>query len=173
MKLLLLCHVEESFRHLFPDMYVQRLVQACQQPGYRVVHLTSGIYDDHPIKELLPYVNQEIDFAWGYNQYQFRDDESELRWVINSKSPYDNHAYTWVPYEFRKPSFFRGYEEIITGGGCYLECYADFTSVLDALGVQYREVVGYHYARDRHHRELPKMPQLFNLPQSVNLEACK
>ena len=141
--LLLLVHVEESFRYLFPDsMYVKRLIRACKCRKYRrVIHCTSLVNDDHPIEKIRYLVTEEVDWGWGYEPCIWAEDDPEREWVI--ESPYSLHEHTWVPTEFRN-GFFDGYD-VYLGGGYSAECLADMEAVLNHLGIAYEKVRGYVY----------------------------
>lgn len=144
--ILLLCHVEEMFRRYFPDkMYVNRLIRACYSSKYsKVIALVSGVEDWEPIEEIKHLVTETIDFSWGYEPESFlHDEEDELPWLIDA-SHKSAHEYTWVPPEFRCPSFFHD-TNIFVGGGCDGECLADLEVVLEHLGLDYTRVEGYIY----------------------------
>jgi hypothetical protein len=130
MPILLLVHVEESFRHHFPKGYVRRLVTGCKSKLYeKVIHATSNIEDDSPIPEIAELVDEEIDWGWGYEPEVFRD-RKELKWLISSKS----HEYTWVPPELRE---IHKNTQIVLGGGYDGECLEDMITVLNHLHLYY------------------------------------
>lgn len=138
---LFLVHVEETFRRMFGPMYVQRLRKVCRSSKYHsVIHLTSHVNDDEPIRELVDLIGEEIDFAWGYEPEQFDSDDPEQFWIIPANSV---HEYTWVPPELRDGAFSDC--NIYVGGGYRSECLADFLSVLEHCGLSYKVVDGYVY----------------------------
>lgn len=49
MKTLILVHVEDTFRHLFPSGFIRNL--RFLLPRYHVIRATSCINDDHPIED--------------------------------------------------------------------------------------------------------------------------
>lgn len=133
-KILLLVHCEDAFRQLFPSMFIQRLIKECKNAD-QVIHFTSHVNNDCPIDEIIPYVDQEIDWGWGYERDVFIDfDEKE--WVIDSIG----HEFTWVPPELRNGEFKRPNDYIVLGGGAEWECLADMVSVLDYQDIEYRKL---------------------------------
>lgn len=131
-RILLLVHVEETFRCLFNGQILRNIVRAVKSGNYRrVIHATSNIDDWEPISELAPYVDETIDWGWGYEPAMFTD-RIERKWVI----PADNslHEYTWVPPQLRGWS--RG--PVTLGGGCDGECLADMEACLKYVGISYR-----------------------------------
>lgn len=139
--LLILVHVEETFRSHFPDsMYVNRLIRACTCKKYdRVIHATSFVNDDHPIEEIRYLITGEVDWSWGYDPDMWDDDDMGRQWLIESYG----HEWTWVPPEFRN-GFFNGYN-VYLGGGYSAECLADMEAVLDHLEIPFTKVHGYTY----------------------------
>ena len=141
--ILLLVHVEETFRKHFPDaMYVQRLIQSCKARKYdRVIHCTSMLEDMAPIQEIADLIDTEIDWAWGYEPDIFDDDE--IKWII--PAPNSLHDWTWCPLELRDGQL----NDCIVwlGGGHYSECLADMVAVLEHLGIKYHIVDGLTYGQ--------------------------
>ena len=131
-RVLLLVHVEESFRSSFPPGYAARIRKFARRKD-RVIHCTSHVGDDRPISEILDVVGEEIDWAWGYEPESFDGDEKGH--VIRTYG--NHHEWTWVPPELRrwKP----GDHSITLGGGCDAECLDDMRAVLRHLGLPYRE----------------------------------
>lgn len=140
---LLLVHVEETFRKHFPDaMYVQRLIHSCKARKYdKVIHCTSMINDDHPILEIVDLIDMEIDWAWGYEPDLFDGEEAD--WLIESH--YSLHDWTWCPTELRNGQL----DDCVVwlGGGHYCECLADMAAVLEHLGVEYHIIDGLSYGK--------------------------
>ena len=141
--MLILVHIEESFRQHFPDsMYALRLIRACKCGKYnRVIHCTSFVQDDRPIAELCNLITEEIDWGWGYEPCIWNRDDSEREWVIESL--YSLHEWTWVPTELRN-GLLDSYN-VYLGGGCSGECLADMEAVLEHLDVPFKKVYGYIY----------------------------
>ena len=139
--MLILVHVEDSFRKFFPKMYVQRLIRSCKSSKYnKIIHMTSHIDSDEPIKEIRKFIDQEIDWAWGYEPFFFEDDEDEKCWVVEHGGI---HEYTWVPPEFRN-NLLSNYN-VFLGGGYHGECLADMEEVLKYLETNYTLVHGLVY----------------------------
>lgn len=141
MNILILVHVEETFRRYFPDsMYVKRLIRACKCQKYnRVVHCTSFVNDEHPIEEIRYLITEEIGWGWGYAPCMWAEDDPEREWLIESSG----HEWTWIPPEFRD-GLFNGYN-VYLGGGLDGECLTDMECVLHRLSVPYKKVYGYTY----------------------------
>ena len=138
-KLLLIVHVEESFRGYFDDTYIERLVETCNDEGTTVVHLTSCILDFEPIHELEYLIDKEIEFRYGYHPNYFEDEEED-QWII----PSNGHEYTWVPNEFRT-NYLEGWSEIMLAGGSDSSCLQDMQEVLNFLEVDYERRVDIIY----------------------------
>ena len=112
-KLLLLVHVEETFRRYFSDsMYPLRLRRACMLYD-EVIHATSHVDDDRPIFEIGDLVTNEIDWGYGYDHEMFQEDER--KWVIFSRG----HEFTWCPPELRERDF--SDVDVYLGGGHHAE----------------------------------------------------
>lgn len=136
MKILLLVHCEEPFRKFFHKMFVPNLVRECRSKQYgKVIHCTSHVESDQPIKQIRPYIDEEIEWSWGYEPESFYF-EHDKKFIIHSKS--DAHEYTWIPPEFRN-GFFRG-KNVCLGGGYHSKCLADMESVLEHLNVSYKKL---------------------------------
>ena len=135
-KILLLVHCEDAFRSMFPSMFIPRLIKECRNADW-VIHFTSHVNDDEPIEDIIPYVNEQIDWGWGYEkeQFLFDDNEDEAKWVIDSIG----HEFTWVPPELRNGRF-KSNDFIVLGGGAEWECLADMVSVLDYQDIEYKKL---------------------------------
>jgi len=138
-KVLFLVHVEEMFRHLFPDaMYVPRILRALGIYD-RVVCLVSGVDSERPIDEIV-YMGgyEQIDWGWGYEEDVFYD-SGDKDWVIPTNSP---HEWTWIPEELRDKRLWQRYD-IRVGGGGREECLQDFIDILEFVGYDFGVVDGY------------------------------
>lgn len=144
--ILFLCHIEDSFRHLFPDpLYIPRLIKACQSAKYnKVIALVSNIMDYDPIPEIADIITDRIDFSWGYEPEQFENEPEEEKFILDA-SYKSLHDWTWIPPELRDKSWATN-SNIFVGGGCDGECLADFEVVLEHLEVDYKRVEGYIYS---------------------------
>lgn len=129
---LILVHVEETFRHLFPHNFVQML--RWQLPRYYVVHATSMVNDMHPIDEIRDLVDEQIEWGWGYEPEMFGEDERS--WLI----PSNGHEWTWVPPELRGHRILHGQKQLRLAGGFESECLADMEAVLDNQGFEYKKL---------------------------------
>jgi hypothetical protein len=140
---LLLVHVEETFRKHFPDaMYVPRLIHSCKARKYdEVIHCTSMMNDMRPILEIVDLIDMEIDWAWGYEPDLFGDEEIE--WVIPAR--YSLHEWTWCPEELRNGRLDNCV--VWLGGGHYCECLADMCAVLKHLGIEFYIIDGLTYGQ--------------------------
>lgn len=132
--LLILVHIEDSFRYIFPEMYIPRVVKAAR--NHQTIHFTSYIDNFHPIEELSRFVDREVIWGWGHHPDMFDADEQE--WVIPSNSP---HEWTHVPVDLRHLKN----QNIILGGGAAGECLANMEACLDFLNLSYRKVDGLVY----------------------------
>lgn len=143
--ILLLVHVEESFRDLFPDkMYIPRLIKSCRARKYvRVIHCTSHVMDNAPIPEVADLIDMEIDWGWGYEEECFMEGTEELDWVIESH--YSLHDKTWVPPELRNGQL-KGCV-VWLGGGHAWECLADMVAILEYVGIEFYIVDGLTYGQ--------------------------
>jgi hypothetical protein len=140
MKILILVHVEETFRRngYLKDDTIWAIVDGINKGDFdRVIHMTSGIEDYKPIDDIAHMVDEEIEWGWGYEQDHFVEKE-EADWIIESWG----HEKTWVPPEFRNGG--SANTEVFLGGGYDGECLADFQAVLEHVGIPYtlvREMV--------------------------------
>lgn len=134
MKVLLLVHVEETFREWFrPDM-LDRIVEAIDGEEYdRVFHFTSFVNDENPVDEIVNLMDRCIQWGWGYEPEVFSDEDKEREHVIASHG----HDYTWVPPELREWASWLKEADVTLGGGCDGECLADMESVLHHLNIPY------------------------------------
>jgi len=142
---LFLVHVENTFRKFFPDeMYVNRLIRACQAKKYdKVFILVSNVNDYAPIDELAEITGryQWIDWGWGYDPECFSHDPEELAWVI----PAYGHEYTWVPNELRDMADELKRSNVFVGGGYESECLQDWLDCLDHFDIPFKKIHGYIY----------------------------
>ena len=140
--LLLLVHVEEPYRHYFRDMYIPSLIRSCRSKKYsQIIHMSSMIECDGPIKEITPYIDKEIEWAWGYCSSQFSS-SYERRWLIgNNISDYERT--TWIPPDFRN-DWLHSYK-VFLGGGYKTECLTDMQCVLHEIKVRYQIIPGLVY----------------------------
>ena len=140
---LFLVHVEEAFRHLFPDkLYIHRLLKAIQAKRYdEVICLESQIDTNFElIQEIknLTFMPRVINWGWGYEAEMFEG--KEKAWVIPTDSC---HQTTWVPPELRKMQRNLQQAKVFVGGGGENECLQDFMDVLAYLNVPAKKVGGY------------------------------
>jgi hypothetical protein len=150
MKILILCHIEETFRKHFPNGMLDAIIEQSSQYN-RVIHMTSEVCDDEPVEELRWIVDEEIAWGWGYEpratcEYCYGaakhdsqtclcvDCGGEETWII--KVDYSVHEWTLVPEELRNGRFENA--EITIGGGYDGECLADLEAVLEYMDVPYR-----------------------------------
>ncbi len=141
MNMLLLVHIEEMFRDPYAginDPYIRRVLRVCRQVDH-VVHFTSNVGGHGMLPELKEYVNQEIEWTWGYEApdsgYYVEEDVDE-GWII----PSNGHEWTWVPLKLREPGFWRPFDRILLGGGCNGSCLMDMEEILEHLDIAYDKV---------------------------------
>lgn len=127
--ILLLVHVEETFRSHFPKGYLSKLRRACREAPL-VWHATSQVNDYEPVEEIADLVRFQFPWGWGYEPEVFATAPQELKWVIPSRG----HSFTWVPPELRRFS-----DRVSLGGGCDSECLEDMRAVLRHRKISFRE----------------------------------
>ncbi len=136
-KTLFLVHVEETFRHCFGGMFLRSILKGSGVYD-EIIHFTSCIGDEYPIDELIPIIDMEITWGWGYEPEQFDEDNPDRQFVIAPKTFLGGHEWTWIPPELR--NFDWENREIHLGGGCESECLADMESILSHLNVEYKRM---------------------------------
>lgn len=135
MRILLLVHIEETFRKFFDDDMLCRITEAIDNEEYdKVYHFTSGINDFEPVEEIRSHINEFVDWAWGYEPEAFEHDPDELQHIIESSG----HEYTWVPPELRDSAEWLRHTDITIGGGYDGECLTDMECVLRHLEIPYK-----------------------------------
>ena len=139
MKVLLLVHIEESFRTRFPKNLLMSIQSGVRRQCYdKVIHFTSFINDDECVPELERCVDKEVEWGWGYEPEMM--DEKETPWIVPSTSP---HGWTWVHPILRSDEMKKA--EILVGGGCSGECLENLEAALRHLELPYRRVEGFIY----------------------------
>lgn len=134
MKVLILVHVEETFRKYFGDNLLPEIEKAIHRNHFdRIIHCTSNLNDDQPVYEIANLVDTQIDWAWGYEPDVFPKQEQQF--VIESKG----HEYTWIPPFLRDAQYWLKSAKVTLGGGCEAECLADMESVLDYLNIPFQK----------------------------------
>lgn len=131
MKILLLVHVEDSFRSRFDKDLITNIKRKSKRCD-ATIHFTSEVDDYNPIIELHNYIDKEISWGWGYEPACFDYDENEVKYVIESCG----HEYTWIPPYLRDVNWKN--DTVLLGGGCDGECLADMESVLSHLEIDYK-----------------------------------
>lgn len=138
-KTLILCHVEEMFRKHFPPGMLDAIVERSDEFD-RIIHMTSYIENNEPVIEIRGYMDEDIEWGWGYEWGTCYDPVGdkctgktcEECWTI----PSNGHEATWVPPELRNGRLVG--TEVFIGGGYDGECLADLEAVLDHLNVPYQ-----------------------------------
>lgn len=130
MKVLLLVHIEETFRNRLSDGLIKKIINFARKCD-KVIHFTSCVNDYEPIYELQPYITESVQWGWGYEPECFETAEEELEYLIESSG----HEYTWIPPELRDNPFKN--DKVYLGGGCDGECLADMESVLSFVNVDF------------------------------------
>jgi hypothetical protein len=134
MRILLLVHLEETFRHHFDDDLLLSISNAIESKEFdRVIHFTSHINDDEPVFELAALVDDCVQWGWGYEPEVFDVDSEDREFVIESSG----HDWTWVPPELREMKGLLQSSHITLGGGYDGECLADMESVLLHLEIPF------------------------------------
>lgn len=141
--LLLLVHVGDMFRESFPPGYLGRVVRACRKADW-VIHFDSLVESDGPVDALECCIDQHITWGWGYEPEQFGVERGEegydnfelaKNWVV----PCNAHEWTWVPEEIRDEGLWKGFSDILLGGGCDGSCLLDMEEILNDLDIEYRK----------------------------------
>lgn len=133
-KVLLLVHVEETFRKFFSDDLLNNIEKAINNGEFdEVIHFTSGINNEEPVEEITTLVDEEIDWGWGYEPEVFENQPHELEHVIESIG----HEYTWIPPELRERASRLKNCHVTLGGGYHAECLADMVAVLNHLDIPF------------------------------------
>ena len=128
---MVLVHIENTFRHLFPAGFIKNIHRYVKLGNFdQVIHFTSYINDECPINEISCLIDREIEWAWGYEPEMFN--KKERKWLIQSSG----HEYTWIPPIFRNKNEWRK-THIYLGGGYESECLADMKSILDKQRIKY------------------------------------
>lgn len=132
--LLLLVHVEEMFRDCITEEHICEMKRACHGADY-VVHFTSHVQDDNPIREIADLVDQQITWSWGYSpgEYMFLNSQEEEHLICSL-----GHGYTWIPPELRDKRFWSRWDTVRLGGGADGSCLADMEAILDYLEVEHK-----------------------------------
>lgn len=133
-KILLLVHVEETFRRFFTPNLLDNIADAVESGEFdEVIHFTSNVNDDTPVEEIAHLMDEDVCWGWGYEPEVFEHQPEEIPHVIESIG----HAWTWVPPELREwADRLRG-SDIVLGGGYHCECLADMESVFRHLNIDY------------------------------------
>ncbi len=137
-RVLFLVHVENSLVHLMPRGYLHDVCKHIDSSDYdRVYHFSSGLglTGDDVVDELKGWIDEEIDWAWGYEPEVFEHNPEELPYVIESSG----HDYTWIPPFLRDSSLWNGVD-ITLGGGCDSECLQDMVCVLNHQQIAFNKV---------------------------------
>lgn len=133
-KVLLLVHVEETFRSYFRPGMLEMIADAIGEGEFdEVIHFTSNINDEQPVEEIACLVDEDVSWSWGYEPEVFETQPEELPFLIESSG----HDWTWVPPELRQWASRLRASKVYLGGGCDSECLADMESVLRHLQVDY------------------------------------
>jgi hypothetical protein len=131
-KILVLVHVEETFRRFFWPGFLKNIRRYIKNGNFNeVIHFTSHINDYDPVDEILPLITRHEEWSWGYEPEVFHE-RKERQWCIKSIG----HEYTWVPPIFRNRNIWKR-THIYLGGGYNYECLADMESVLRYQRIKY------------------------------------
>jgi hypothetical protein len=139
MKILLLVHIEETFRHFFPKGMTRRIIKHAGKFD-KIIHFTSHVNDDSPVKELIPVINEVHEWGWGYEPECFEYAEEEIKFVI----PALGHKYTWIPPILRDTSWLKG-SKVYLGGGYNSECLQDMVDILRHMNINYKKIHSFIY----------------------------
>ena len=131
---LFIVHVEEGFRKYFTEGMLPAIRKEARKAD-RVIVMESLIDRDfYVVEELEGLFDTKIEWAWGYEPYQFVEDKTEFKWIIPTLSP---HEWTWVPPEIRNMAPYLRHANVVICGGCNSECLQDFRDVLEFMEIEY------------------------------------
>lgn len=144
-RLLILVHMEETYRDLFRRNMIPNLVHHIKTTDYaRVIHLHSGCPNFSAVEELDGLV-EEIYWTWGYED----DMGLEEDYLITSLG----HAYTYIEPKLRNIRY--SDYSVFIGGGCHGECLADLETILMHYKVPYTRLHRYIYSVPDRYTILP------------------
>lgn len=162
-KLLMLVHMEDPFRHLIGDCRISKLASIMRKRERFDwhVHFSSHLETQLHFHELNCLIDEEYEWAWGYEHGMFSD-EVEDSWIIDAGQ--SMHDLTWVPRELRGDQF-RNFE-IYLAGGVADQCLASMEAVLRYTKHEYTllpEFI-YHTDHDKHRPRQPLHPHRRHIP---------